>query len=163
MSPAVRRWFEEHTHRAMKNRLEDGSDLDIDQYIEHHVNRVTGTESAARVFRDLKPAGRDVTTALLLDGSASLAVGGGDVFKLELACADALCHAMSLARERHGLFVFNGKTRHRVDVTCLRDFRDAHAVTPGALGITAGNARVRYHRARARLQDVLPSPFEVIA
>lgn len=32
-----------------------------------------------------------------------------------------------------------------------------------ALGITAGNARVRYHRARARLQDVLPSPFEVIA
>ena len=32
-----------------------------------------------------------------------------------------------------------------------------------ALGISAGNARVRYHRARTRLQDVLPSPFEVIA
>jgi RNA polymerase sigma-70 factor (ECF subfamily) len=32
-----------------------------------------------------------------------------------------------------------------------------------ALGITAGNARVRYHRARTRLQDVLPSPFEVTA
>ena len=32
-----------------------------------------------------------------------------------------------------------------------------------ALGISAGNARVRYHRARARLQDSLPSPFEVIA
>ena len=32
-----------------------------------------------------------------------------------------------------------------------------------ALGISAGNARVRYHRARARLQDVVPSPFEVIA
>jgi RNA polymerase sigma-70 factor (ECF subfamily) len=32
-----------------------------------------------------------------------------------------------------------------------------------ALGISPGNARVRYHRARARLQDVLPSPFEVIA
>lgn len=32
-----------------------------------------------------------------------------------------------------------------------------------ALGITAGNARVRYHRARARLQHILPSPFEVIA
>ena len=31
------------------------------------------------------------------------------------------------------------------------------------LGISAGNARVRYHRARARLQDLLPSPFEVIA
>ena len=32
-----------------------------------------------------------------------------------------------------------------------------------ALGITAGSARVRYHRARVRLQDALPSPFEVIA
>ena len=32
-----------------------------------------------------------------------------------------------------------------------------------ALGISAGNARVRYHRARKQLQDVLPSPFEVIA
>ena len=31
------------------------------------------------------------------------------------------------------------------------------------LGISAGNARVRYHRARARLQHVLPSPFEVTA
>ena len=32
-----------------------------------------------------------------------------------------------------------------------------------ALGISAGNARVRYHRARNRLQHVLPSPFEVTA
>ena len=32
-----------------------------------------------------------------------------------------------------------------------------------ALGISAGSARVRYHRARGRLQHVLPSPFEVIA
>lgn len=32
-----------------------------------------------------------------------------------------------------------------------------------ALGISPGNARVRYHRARTRLQDILPSPFEVIA
>ena len=134
----LRRWFEEHTHRAMKNRLEDGSDIDIDQYIEHHVNRLTGMQSEARVFRDLLPAFRDVTTALLLDGSASLGVGGGDVFELELDCADGLCHAMALARERHGLFVFNGKSRHRVDVTCLRDFTDVHSVTPGELGLTAG-------------------------
>ena len=29
------------------------------------------------------------------------------------------------------------------------------------LSISPGNARVRYHRARTRLQDALPSPFEV--
>jgi hypothetical protein len=134
----LRRWFEMQTHRVMKNRLEDGSDLDIDQYIEHHVNRLTGMQSEARVFRDLKPAFRDVTTALLLDGSASLSVGGGNAFKLELACADGLSHAMAVARERHGLFVFSGKSRHRVDITCLRDFRDSQTVTPGELGITTG-------------------------
>ena len=32
-----------------------------------------------------------------------------------------------------------------------------------ALGISPVSARVRYHRARTRLQDILPSPFEVIA
>ena len=42
---------------------------------------------------------------------------------------------------------------------------DGFSLTEAAqvLGISAGNARVRYHRARARLQDVLPSPFEVTA
>lgn len=137
-SADLRRWFEEHTHRVMKNRLEDGSDLDIDQYIQYHINRLTGTQSEPRIFRDLQPAFRDVTTALLLDGSASLSVGGGSVFQLELACADGLCNAMALARERHGLFVFSGKTRHRVDITCLKDFRDLNSVTPGDLGLTTG-------------------------
>lgn len=141
--PELQRWFTMRTHRIMKNRLEDGSDLDIDQYIEHHIHGLTGTQSEARFFRDLQPGFRDVTTALLLDGSASLGIGGGDVFKLELACADGLCHAMAATRERHGLFIFSGKTRHRVDITCLRDFQDLHAVTPGALDIkTAGYTRL---------------------
>lgn len=138
VSANLRRWFEEHTHRVMQRRLEDGSDLDIDQYIEFHVDRKTGKASEARVFRDLQPSFRDVTTALLLDGSASLGGRGGTSFKLELDCADALCHAMALARERHGLFVFNGKTRHRVDVTCLKDFKDPHPVIPGDLGLMTG-------------------------
>lgn len=134
----IRRWFEEHTHRVMKNRLEDGSDLDIDQYISYHINRLTGAQSDARVFRDLKPAFRDVSTALLLDGSASLGAGTGNIFQLELDCADGLCRAMALAKERHGLFVFSGKTRHRVDITCLRDFSDSLSVSPSELGIKTG-------------------------
>jgi nitric oxide reductase NorD protein len=134
----LRRWFEEHTHRVMKNGLEDGSDLDLDRYIEHHLDRLSGRASEPRVFRDLQPALRDVTTALLLDGSASLGASGGRIFRLELACADALCQAMSLARECHGLFVFSGKTRHRVDVTCLKDFKDRHRVVPSDLGLATG-------------------------
>ena len=68
--------------------------------------RPPATCAEPRVFRDLVPGVRDVTTALLLDGSSSLGVHHGTVFELELACADALSQAMTLARERHGIFAF---------------------------------------------------------
>lgn len=139
----VRKWFEEHTHRAMTNRLEDGSDLDVDQYVSHYIDLSTGEAKEPRVFRDLLPSSRDVTTALLLDGSSSLGVHGGRVFQLELACADALSRAMTLARERHGVFVFTGNTRHRVEVRCLKDFGDRRFVPPSGLGLsTRGYTRL---------------------
>ena len=137
-SADLRKWFSEHTHRAMKNRLEDGSDLDVEQYVSHYIDLTTGEAIEPRIFRDLLPASRDVTTALLLDGSSSLGVHGGRIFKLELACADALSQAMTLARERHGIFVFTGNTRHRVEVTCLKDFSDRRFVPPGGLGLATG-------------------------
>lgn len=139
----VRKWFEKNTHRAMKNRLEDGSDIDIDQYVGHYIDVTTGEAHEPRIFRELQPTSRDVTTALLLDGSSSLGAHGGTVFKLELACADALSRAMTSARERHGIFTFTGNTRHRVEVTCLKDFPDRRFVPPGSLGLsTAGYTRL---------------------
>ena len=137
-SADLRKWFSEHTHRAMKNRLEDGSDLDVEQYVSHYIDLTTGEAIEPRIFRDLLPSSRDVATALLLDGSSSLGVHGGRIFKLELACADALSQAMTLARERHGIFVFTGNTRHRVEVTCLKDFEDRRFVPPGGLGLATG-------------------------
>ena len=139
----VRNWFEEHTHRAMTNRLEDGSDLDVEQYVNHYVDLRAGEAREPRIFRELLPSSRDVTTALLLDGSSSLGVHGGRIFQLELACADALSCAMTLARERHGVFVFTGNTRHRVDVRCLKDFEDRRFVPPSGLGLsTSGYTRL---------------------
>lgn len=139
----VRRWFEEHTHRAMTNRLEDGSDLDVDQYVNHYIDLATGEAKEPKVFRDLLPSSRDVTTALLLDGSSSLGVHGGRVFALELSCADALSRAMTVAHERHGIFVFTGNTRHRVEVRCLKDFDHRRFVPSSALGLaTRGYTRL---------------------
>ena len=132
------KWFEKNTHRAMKNRLEDGSDIDVDQYVGHYIDVTTGEAVEPRIFRELLPTARDVTTALLLDGSSSLGVHGGTVFKLELACADALSRAMTNARERHGIFTFTGNTRHRVEVNCLKDFQDRRFVPPGSLGLSTG-------------------------
>jgi nitric oxide reductase NorD protein len=134
----VHRWFQQNTRRAMCTRLEDGSDLDVDQYVRYHLDRVTGTSAEPRFFRELQPSSRDVTTALLLDGSSSLGVHGGRIFRLELACADALSRAMTTARERHGIFTFTGNTRHRVEVHCLKDFADRRFVPPGRLGLVTG-------------------------
>jgi nitric oxide reductase NorD protein len=138
VSTDVRRWFEEHTHRAMTNGLEDGSDVDIDRYVSHYVDVIAGEAPEPRIFRDLLPRSRDVTTALLLDGSSSLGIHHGRIFQLELACADALSRAMTLARERHGIFVFTGNTRHRVEVRCLKDFDDSHFVAPSDSGLVVG-------------------------
>ncbi|RDH78511.1 MorD protein [Mycolicibacterium moriokaense] len=134
----LRKWFTEHTHRTMTGRLEDGSDLDVDQYVSHYIDLTTGEAGEPRIFRELLPSSRDVTTALLLDGSSSLGVHGGRIFRLELACADALSRAMTLARERHGVFVFTGNTRHRVEVRCLKDFEDRRFVPPSKLGLATG-------------------------
>jgi nitric oxide reductase NorD protein len=138
MNADLRRWFQQHTHRAMTNRLEDGSDLDVDQYVRHYIDVSTGEAPEPRLFRELLPNSRDVNTALLLDGSSSLGVHGGRIFRLELACADALSQAMAQARERHGIFVFTGNTRHRVHVQCLKDFADPRFVPPGNLGLATG-------------------------
>lgn len=137
-SADLRKWFQENTHRVMTNHLEDGSDLDIDQYVRHYVDLHTGEAAEPRLFRELLPGHRDVSTALLLDGSSSLGVHGGRVFRLELACADALSRAMTQARERHGIFVFTGNTRHRVEVRCLKDFPEARFVPPSGLGLSTG-------------------------
>ena len=133
----LRRYFEMRTQRVMRNGLEDGCDLDIDRYVDHHVGLLTGHTTDARVFRDLIPTHRDVTTCLLLDGSSSLGAHQGHIFALELQCADALSQAMTQARERHGIFVFTGNTRHRVEVRCLKDFDDRHFVVPSTQGLVA--------------------------
>lgn len=142
-SADLRKWFSEHTHRSMTSGLEDGSDIDVDRYVSHYLDLRTGEAAEPRVFRELLPSGRDVSTALLLDGSSSLGVHGGRVFRLELECADALSRAMTRARERHGIFVFTGNTRHRVEVRCLKDFPETRFVPPSALGlVTAGYTRL---------------------
>jgi hypothetical protein len=134
----LRKWFQEHTHRGMKSRLEDGSDIDVEHYVSHYIDLATGAATEPRIFRELSPIARDVTTALLLDGSSSLGAHGGRIFRLELACADALSQAMNLARERHGVFVFTGNTRHRVEVRCLKDFDDPRFAPPSKLGLETG-------------------------
>lgn len=45
---------------------------------------------------------------------------------------------MAQTRERHGIFVFTGNTRHHVEVQCLKDFADPRFVPPSGSGLAAG-------------------------
>lgn len=158
--PEVRRWFREHTHRGMRSGLEDGADLDIDRYIAHYIDQRSGEAPEPRVFREMAPISRDVATALLLDGSSSLGVHGGRVFGLELACADALSRAMTSTRECHGVFIFTGNTRHRVEVSCLKDFDEFRFVDPSGQALRPGGYTRLGAPLRHLTQRLLTQPSE---
>ena len=72
VSPDIRRWFEAHTHRAMRGGLEDGSDLDIDRYVGHYIDTLARSAAEPRVFRAMS-APRYCSTAV--PRSASTAAG----------------------------------------------------------------------------------------
>ena len=126
-----------------RSRLEDGTDLDVDSFVDEWIAQAAGNHVTGRVYRSLDHGDRDVATAILLDGSASLGADGGLHLRLELACADALATALAHAGESHAVFAFTGHGRHRVDVSVLKDFHEPGAVMPGHTGLkTAGYTRL---------------------
>lgn len=142
-SPEVLQWFLYSPTRAWQKHLEDGTDLDVEAYVRQYCAAASGDETDGRIYKTLDKGERDVATAILLDGSASLGADGGMHQRLQLACADALAAALARAREPHAVFVFTGNTRHRVEVRVLKDFDEPHAVLPGRTGIkTAGYTRL---------------------
>ncbi len=141
--PEIVRWFKQSPSRTWYKRLEDGTDLDVDAFVDQHCAQAAGNDSDGRLYKALNYGARDVATAILLDGSASLGIDGGLHLRLQLACADALTMALSHAKEPHGVFAFSGNTRHKVEVSVLKDFNEPRAIMPGHTGLkTAGYTRL---------------------
>lgn len=128
--PEILRWFRQAPTRMWHDGLEDGTDLDVAAFIDRYCRRASGEPTDNRFYATLGPGRRDVATAVLLDASSSLQIGGGRAFDLELACADALVAAMEATGERFAVFAFAGETRHRVDVSVLREFDDPTGPIP---------------------------------
>lgn len=142
-SAEILRYFRMSPTKAWHKRLEDGTHLDVDEFVAQHCANVAGESTNGNVYMQLDYGGRDVATAILLDGSTSLGTDGGNHLLLELACADALATALAHVKERHAVFVFTGNTRHHVEIKVLKDFDDINAALPGTTGInTAGYTRL---------------------
>jgi nitric oxide reductase activation protein len=142
-APELLRWFRQSPSRVWRSRLEDGTELDVDAFVDEWVGRAAGNRVTGRVYRSLEHGDRDVATAILLDASASIGADGGLHLRLELACADALATALAHTGESHAVFAFTGHGRHRVEVNVLKDFHEPRAVVPGRTGLaTAGYTRL---------------------
>ena len=142
-APEILRFFRLSPTKTWHKRLEDGTDLDVDAFVDQHCLQAAGATTNRHVYMQLDRGVRDVATAILLDGSSSIGADGGAHLLLELACADALATALSHARERHAVFAFTGNTRHQVEIRVLKDFDEPRALLPGRTGIdTAGYTRL---------------------
>ena len=158
-APELLRWFRQSPSRVWRPRLEDGTDLDVDTFVDEWSEQAAGNFVRGRVYRSLDHGERDVATAILLDGSESLGADGGLHLRLELACGDALATALAHTGEPHAVFAFTGHGRHRVEVSVLKDFHEPRAVVPGHTGLaTAG-----YTRLGAPLRHVTKRLLEVPA
>lgn len=120
--PRLIAWFEQPLERRWKQRLEDGSDLDIDGLVDVRIDELAGMRHRERLYRERLPAAREVAVALLIDRSGSLSMA--EHLKHEIACANALTAAMERAGERYGVFAFWSDTRDHVAFEVLRDFDD---------------------------------------
>jgi nitric oxide reductase activation protein len=158
-APELLRWFQQSPSRVWRSRLGEGTDLDVDAYVEEWIGQAAGNPVTGRVYRSLDHGERDVATAILLDASASLGADGGLHLRLELACADALATALAHTGESHAVFAFTGHGRHRVEVNVLKDFHAPRSVMPGHTGLTAEG----YTRLGAPIRHVTRRLLEVPA
>ena len=158
-APELLRWFRQSPSRVWRSRREDGTDLDVDAFVDESTSQAAGNHVKGNVYRSLDHGDRDVATAILLDGSASLGADGGLHLRLELACADALATALAHTGESHAVFAFTGHGRHRVEVNVLKDFRAPRAALPGHTGLTPAG----YTRLGAPIRHVTKRLLEVPA
>lgn len=158
-APELLRWFRKSPSRVWRSRLEDGTELDVDAFVDERLWLAAGRHGSGRVYRSLDHGERDAATAILLDASASLGADSGLHLRLELACADALAAVLAHTGERHAVFAFTGHGRHRVEVSVLKDFNERRASLPGHTGL----APAGYTRLGAPLRHVTKRLLEIPA
>lgn len=134
-SPDILTWLRRSPTRAWQWGLEDGTDLDLDSYVDYRCRLRSGQFVTTQFHSTLRESPRDVASALLLDSTASLSANAGELMRLQLECADALAAGLAEMRQPHGVFAFSGNTRHRVEVRVLRDFYEQGRVALGPAGL----------------------------
>ncbi len=124
----TRRRFEQLRPEAFQriNRLEDGSDIDLDEAIAFHLDKLAGAGSLPRFYTRRNKIVRDVAVALLIDQSASTREPAAQESKRVIdVVRDAtvvMVEALEATGDAYGIFGFSGHGHDDVEVHVVKDF-----------------------------------------
>ncbi len=129
----LRRRFESLLpQRQWRNAQIDGSELDLDSYIQHLVDRRLGQTDIPAVYRDPSQKVRDLSCLLLADFSMSTDAWVNQQGRVVDIIQDALllfAESLSVTRDRFALYGFSSLNRQKVRLYRLKQFAERYTDT----------------------------------
>jgi hypothetical protein len=126
----TRRRFEQLRPEAFRriNRLEDGSDIDLDEAIAFHADRLAGAGPLARFYTRRNKIVRDVAVALLIDQSASTREPAADdqrrVIDVVRDATVLMVEALEATGDTFGIYGFSGHGPDEVVLHVVKELED---------------------------------------
>jgi len=127
LSRRVRRQFEAlRTDDRWLRRLNDGEEVDIDDFIQAVTERRGCGYASERLYKHRKRDDRELAVMVLLDVSNSTAfqLGHSRVIDVERQAMLVLAEALSELGDVFSIYAFSGYGRTQVDILRLKDFDD---------------------------------------
>lgn len=127
----TRRRFEQLRPEAFRriNRLEDGSDIDLDEAIEFHADKLAGSGPLARFYTRRHKIVRDVAVALLIDQSASTREPAAQESKRVIdVVRDAtvlMVEALEATGDAYAIYGFSGQGHDNVEMHVVKELDGA--------------------------------------
>jgi len=129
----VRRQFEAlRTDDRWLRRLNDGEEIDVDDFIENLCERRGSGSSSERVFKHRKRDDRELAVMVLLDISNSTRAEletGYRIIDIERQAMLVLAEALSEVRDEFAIYAFSGYGRDQVNILRLKDFDEDYDKT----------------------------------
>jgi nitric oxide reductase NorD protein len=122
---AVRRQFEAlRPRRRIVRRQIDGFDLDLDEVVRAHCDRLAGGESADRLYVAIRDDERDLAVSVLIDVSRSTesSVSERPVIDIAREALVALMEGLEACGDAVSVHAFSSLRRDRVMVDRIKDF-----------------------------------------
>lgn len=127
----TRRQFERMRPESFRRirRLEDGHEIDLDEAIQFHADKLAGAGPLARFYSRRNKIDRNVAVALLLDMSASTGEAIGEhnkrIIDVEKESAVLMIEALEAIGDAYGIYCFSGEGRENVELSVVKELDES--------------------------------------